>query len=76
MAKGSYEHLLRKVAKNIRQYRELRGYTQEQVAELGNFNYRYYQKLESGTHSFNLRTLNRLAETLDVDVSELISGLK
>jgi transcriptional regulator with XRE-family HTH domain len=39
------------------------------MAEIG-FNYRYYQKIESGEQNMNVATLSRLADALGVDISE------
>lgn len=71
MAKNkTYEDLLKTIAGNIRKYRKQKGLTQEDMVEFG-FNYRFYQKLESGTYSPNLQTLHRLAVTFDISISQL-----
>lgn len=67
-----YNKLLKVVATNIRKLREQRGLTQWDMSEHG-FNYRHYQKLESGKHSFNLYTLFRLAKVFRVKLSDLVS---
>ena len=64
-----YTKLLLRIASNIKRLRKAFGYTQEDMVNKG-FNYRYYQKLESGSYSPNLQTLHRLAHTFKVDVSE------
>lgn len=61
----SYQRLLARVALNIRRLRLERDLTQEDMSELG-FNYRHYQKLESGSYSFNLFTLYRLSTVFKV----------
>lgn len=65
----SYEELLSKVANNIKTIRTSKGLTQQNMAEEG-FNYRYYQKIESGRQSLNLETLHRIAVILRVEVSD------
>lgn len=67
-----YEKFLKKIAKNIKDYRILNGYTQEEMTNFG-FNYRHYQKLESGTHSPSLSTIHRLAKVFKIDVTDLFS---
>ncbi len=62
--------LLKRISTNILRIREKKGWTQEEVAERGNIDLRWYQRLESGRYSFNLETLARLAELFKVDVSE------
>jgi len=66
----SYEKLLKKLSANIRRLRKKRGLTQEQMFDHG-FNYRFYQKIESGSYSFNLYTLHRLAVAFKVDIQDL-----
>lgn len=67
----SYEQLLMQIANNIRLCRKRKGLTQEDMANLG-FNYRFYQKIESGLYSPNLKTLYRISQALGVSISELI----
>lgn len=64
-----YGKLLKMIAANIQRIRKDLGLTQEDMAEHG-FNYRHYQKLESGSYSPNLRTLHRLAVVLKVSIRE------
>jgi transcriptional regulator with XRE-family HTH domain len=64
-----YEILLKRIAGNIKRIRKQKGLTQEQMHPLG-FNYRHYQKIESGQHSFNLFTLYRLADAFNVRIGE------
>ena len=68
----SYDKLLRKIAGNIKKYREKNNLTQENMAEYG-FSYKHYQSLESGSYSMNLRTLHRLAITLKVNVKNFLN---
>lgn len=65
-----YEDLLRNLAKNIKKQRKLKGLTQEDMADLG-FNYRFYQKLESGKYSPNLQTLFNISVALGVEIGSL-----
>ncbi|MBT4793170.1 MAG: helix-turn-helix transcriptional regulator [Halobacteriovoraceae bacterium] len=69
--KVKYEDFLKIVAVNIKQLRIVCGYTQEDMIQFG-FNYRHYQKLESGKHSPSLSTIFRLSNVFKVDVSEII----
>jgi transcriptional regulator with XRE-family HTH domain len=65
-----YWRLMRRVAGNIRRIREAKGLTQEDMTSLG-FERRWYQRIESGTYSVSLPTLDQLARALKIDVSEL-----
>jgi transcriptional regulator with XRE-family HTH domain len=64
-----YQRLLRTIAANIRRLRHASELTQEDMMDLG-FNYRFFQKLESGRYSPNLRTLHRLARAFKVGIGE------
>lgn len=64
-----YQKLITRIASNVRKARLRRKLTQENMTEFG-FNYRHYQKIESGKYSFTLHTLNRLAIIFRVDIKE------
>ena len=68
---AEYKRLLKKISGNIRRLRLGIGKTQEDMMDYG-FNYRFYQKLESGSHSLNLMTLYKLAMVFKVPISELL----
>ena len=65
-----YSKLLRSLAENIKALRLEHGYTQEEMTQF-DFNYRHYQKLESGKHSPSLNTLFKIAKIYDVDLTNL-----
>lgn len=73
--KRKYEIVIKDISLNIRGLRSSLALTQEQMAEYG-FNYRFYQKLESGKYSPSLRTLFRLADFFEVDISEFLKSSK
>lgn len=66
-----YGKVLRILAENIQRARRERKLTQEDMADFG-FNYRHYQKIESGTYSPSFRTLHRLAIALKVNMKDLV----
>lgn len=63
------EKILKRISSNIKRIRKSTKLTQEDMRTNG-FNYRHYQKLESGNYSFNLQTLFKLAEVFEVDISK------
>ena len=69
----SYAQILKAISTNIAAIRKARHLTQEDMTKFG-FNYRHYQKLESGEYSPNLNTLYKLAEALNVNLSDLLKG--
>ena len=62
--------LVRRIARNIRQLREAKGWTQEDMGEHG-FGVRPYQRFESGRHILTIPTLDKLARVFKVDITEL-----
>ncbi len=71
---AKYEKLLRRIRSNIRDIRQSKRLTQEDMVDFG-FNYRHYQSIESGRHSPNLHTLFRVAEALRVDIREFFKAV-
>lgn len=67
-----YANFVAKVATNLKRARIAKGLTQEDMADYG-FNYRHYQKLESGRHSPNLFTLFRLSEIYGIKIEALFN---
>jgi len=60
---------MRRVAGNVRRLREAKGLTQEDMISLG-FERRWYQRIESGSYSVSLPTLDLVARALKVDIGE------
>ena len=69
----SYEELLIKIAGNIKKYRKKNNLTQEDMTDYG-FNYKYYQRVESGKYSMNLYTLYKLANIFNINVKDLVNS--
>lgn len=68
---NNYFELLEKISKNIKKARKKNGLTQEDMMEYG-FNYRFYQKLESGKYSMSLKTLHKLSSIFDIRLIDLL----
>ncbi len=65
-----YEEFLERLAETIKSLRLSHGLTQEDMVDYG-FNYRHYQRLESGKHSPSLNTIYRLSVIYDIKTSML-----
>ena len=59
----------RKIARNIRRLRADKGLTQEDMEEMG-FGRRWYQRFETGKYIPTIPTLDRLARSLKVEITE------
>lgn len=69
MAEGD---LQKKVGRNIRSYRQKRGLSQEAFAEVLGIHRTYMGGLERGERNLTLRSLERIAEQMSVEVEELM----
>ena len=64
------------LGKRVRALRLALGMSQEQLAEKARVHRTYVGSLERGERNVALINIVRLAQALDVDASELVSGLK
>ena len=69
MAEGD---LQKKVGRNIRSYRQRRGLSQEAFAEVLGVHRTYMGGRERGERNLTLRSLERIAEQMGVEVEELM----
>lgn len=66
-----FDRLIKRIAQNIKHYRKKAGLTQMDMIDHG-FNYRHYQRLESGNTGYNLQTLFRLSKVFKVKVADFL----
>ncbi len=61
------------ISSNIRKYRKLRGYTQEQLALYTELSYDFIRRIETsgGKSGFSVETLYKIATVLEVSMDEL-----
>jgi transcriptional regulator with XRE-family HTH domain len=64
--------LQRTVGRNLRTYRLARGYSQEAFAEVLGVHRTYMGGLERGERNLTLRSLERIAERLEMPTLELL----
>ena len=60
------------IAKNIRKYRELKGFSQEYMAHQLNVNQSTYAKMENSSTKITIDKLFSVAKLLETDVSEIL----
>src|SRR6185436_3543875 len=68
------EELAARLAKNLKQLREARGLTQQQIAKIASVPRATWANLESGAANPTLSILHRAAQALQVSIEELISA--
>ena len=71
MAQQSQAHLA--FGRAVREYRGRLGLSQDDLADRSGLNRNYIGDIERGTRNFGFRTLQRLAEGLGVQASELVA---
>lgn len=69
------QDIQREVGNRIKAFRQAKGVTQDQLAELAGLNRAHLYRLENGKQSMTLRTLKIIADTLGVRVRDLIGKL-
>lgn len=63
------------IGARIRNLRETKGLTQEQVAETLGFSRQRYARVENGLNDFSYITLNKIAQILGITVTDITSSL-
>ena len=76
MRRSSALALQRRLAVNIRQLRQSRNLSQDELSSRAGLAVRHLQKLEAGEVNATLKTLAALAGALDVDPEALLQELK
>ena len=58
------------IRKNIKKYREMKGITQQELADKTDLSMNYIAKIESKKmqRGFTISTLSRIADALDIDI--------
>lgn len=61
------------VGKNIKKYRKMRGFTQDELAQLVNYSPSFIANIESNTYqSFSISALNLIAKALNCSIKSLL----
>jgi transcriptional regulator with XRE-family HTH domain len=66
--------LQRAVGRNLRAYREARGLSQEAFADVLEFHRTYMGGIERGERNLTLRSLERIAERIEIDPRALLKS--
>lgn len=66
-----YNELIKKIAFNIKVQRMRKNLTQAQLAELINAHEKYIGKIETGKQNLTLKTLNKIANALEIDINSI-----
>lgn len=66
------EQLLNRIGLNVRVERTIKQLTQAQLAELIDVHEKYIGKIETGKQNVTVRTLNKIAQALDINIIRLL----
>jgi transcriptional regulator with XRE-family HTH domain len=67
-----FDAVLKRLGKNMRKARWIKGWTQQEAASATGINYRYLQELERGIRNPSLRMMFDLAQAFEVRVVDLL----
>lgn len=66
------EQLLNRIGLNVRVERTIKQLTQAQLAELIDVHEKYIGKIETGKQNVTVRTLNKIAQALNINIIRLL----
>jgi transcriptional regulator with XRE-family HTH domain len=72
---SNYDELIKSFAERVRELRESQGHTQEKFAHDAAIDRSYYGRIERGKANPTLRHIAAIAESLDMSISELLTGI-
>lgn len=75
MDKKPYDDINYYFGNNLRKFREVNNYSQEEFAEICEISRAYYGRLERGEHSITLDTCAKISKALGIHISELFVDL-
>ena len=70
------KELFSRIALNLRVERTIKRLTQAQLAELIDVHEKYIGKIETGKQNITVKTLNKLANALNIDICRLLEEKK
>ncbi len=70
-----YDDIYEIVSVNIKKYRKLKNYTQQQLAELSGYSHEFIRRIESPKSKkyFSISTIDTIAKALDVPITVLFT---
>jgi transcriptional regulator with XRE-family HTH domain len=70
------QEVLKLVGRKIRELRKMKVLSQEKLGELANFHFSYIGRVENGKKNISLNNLTRIANALEVNVSDFFSDIR
>ena len=66
------KELFNRIGLNVRVERTIKRLTQAQLAEMIDVHEKYIGKIETGKQNITLKTLNKIAQALNIDITRLL----
>lgn len=66
------DQILKKIAADIKEIRELKGISQQDLASSCNFEKANMSRIESGRTNFTILTLHKISQALETTISQLV----
>lgn len=66
------QEILKQIGKNIKRIRTEKGILQQDLAAACNFEVSAMSRIEAGGSNFTVGTLNKIANALEIDISDLL----
>lgn len=63
--------ICKKFGLNVKKYRQIKGYSQEKLAEITGLHRTYISSVERGTRSISLNNIEKIAQSLEVEIYKL-----
>ena len=72
---GAMEDIKIKFGQRVKELRFLKGYSQEQLAELADLDRTYIPGIESGKRNVSIVVVEKIAKAFNITISELLNKL-
>ena len=66
------DQILKKIGAHIKEIRELKGISQQDLASSCNFEKANMSRIESGRTNFTISTLHKISQALEITISQLV----
>lgn len=67
------DQILKKIGARIREIREAKGVSQQDLASICNFEKANMSRIEAGRTNFTISTLYKISQALNISLSELVN---
>lgn len=66
------DQILKKIGLRIKEIREIKGVSQQDLASICNFEKANMSRIEAGRTNFTVSTLHKISQALEITISEMV----